>query len=130
MAKKLETSGISYDALTQQQKQFFNEHIWNGVGSRHFFINPHDLIFKEASVYHDFYYWRGGSNELRVLADKDFLSRCLDKIQKLPPKRRPFYYVAAYTYYFFLKTFGKAAWEKGEVCKTWEELMLRFQSKR
>lgn len=130
MITELDAYGLSYDKLTKKQKEFFLEHIWNGVGSSHFFIDPHDLIFKEASVYHDFYYWRGGPEELRHMADKDFFHRCQSAIRKLPMKRRPFYYIAAYTYYFTLKILGKAAWEKGEVCQTWEELMKRFISKR
>ncbi len=129
MIKELETYGISFDNLTKEQQNFFKEHIWNGVGSRHFFLNPHDLKFKEASIYHDFYYWRGGPEELRKLADKDFFHRCHSAISKLPRKRRAFYYIAAYVYYFSLKIFGKAAWEKGEVCQTWEELVQRYMSK-
>jgi hypothetical protein len=130
MITELDTYGLSYDKLTKEQKEFFIEHIWNGVGSSHFFINPHDLIFKEASIHHDFYYWRGGPDRLRKLADKDFFHRCHDKIRQLPKKRRPFYYASAYAYYFTLKLLGKAAWEKGEVCQTWNELLHRFNTKR
>jgi len=130
MISELDKIGLAYDSLSKAQKDYFLEHIWNGVGSSHFFINPHDLIFKEASIYHDFYYWRGGSDELRKLADKDFFHRCHEKIRKLPKKRRPFYYISAYVYYFTLKILGKTAWEKRPLpCQTWEELMQQFYSK-
>jgi len=129
MISELDSYGLSYDTLTEKQKKFFKEHIWNGVGSSHFFINPHDLIFKEASLYHDFWYWRGGNSKLRKMADKDFLHRCHDSIRKLPMKRRAFYYIAAYVYYFTLKILGSKAWESGETCQTWEELFNRYKSK-
>jgi len=130
MISELDVYGFSYDTLTDEQKDFFLTHIWNGVGSDHYpFLNPHDLIFKEASIYHDFYYWRGGSERLRKLADKDFLHRCHVAIRKLPMKRRLFYYIAAYVYYFALTMFGKKAWENGPICITWECLLKRYMSK-
>lgn len=130
MITELDKIGLSYDNLTKEQKEFFLRHIWNGVGSNHFFINPHDLIFKEASIYHDFYYWRGGTDLIRKMADKDFFHRCHSKIRELPKRRRPFYYAAAYVYYYTLKLLGKHAWEKGATCQTWQELLVRFNSRR
>lgn len=129
MISELDDYGLSYNDLTETQKEFFLTHIWNGVGSDHYFINPHDLIFKEASIYHDFYYWRGGPKSLRKLADKDFLHRCHEATRKLPMKRRLFYYVASYTYFLGLKVFGNTAWEKGKVCQTWDELVERYSAK-
>ncbi|CAB4141259.1 hypothetical protein UFOVP410_98 [uncultured Caudovirales phage] len=130
MILELEKIGLSYDSLTENQKAYFLKYIWNGVGSRHFFINPHDLIFKEASVYHDFYYWRGGPLTLKKLADKDFLHRCHHSVRQQPRyKQILFYYPIAGIYYFFLK-FGKKAWEKRVTpCKTWEELLEQFYTK-
>jgi hypothetical protein len=126
MIKELDDYGLSYDSLTKEQKDFFKQHIWNGVGSKHFIIDPHDLIFKEASIYHDFFYWRGGTTQIRKLADKDFLHRCHSSIRRLPKKRRPFYYLAAYVYYTTLRLLGKFAWESGPTCQTWQELLVRY----
>lgn len=123
MIFQLKTAGLSFDKLRPNQQEFFKRYIWNGVGSKHFFINPHDLIFKEASLYHDFYYWRGGPLELKKLADEDFLHRCHAAVRKQPKWKRPFYYAVAAVYYTFLRL-GKVAWEYGEApCQTWQELL-------
>lgn len=129
MINNLETVGLSYDSLSESQRNYFLKNIWNGVGSRHFFINPHDLIFKEASVYHDFYYWRGGPLNLKDIADKDFLHRCHSAVRKQSKIKQPFYYFIAATYYFFLK-FGKTAWEsRAEPCQTWNDLLAIFYTR-
>lgn len=126
MVSQIENAGLSFDKLTEKQKNYFARFIWNGVGSRNFFINPHDLIFKEASLYHDFYYWRGGPIELKALADKDFFHRCHSAVRKQPLWKRPFYYFVAVIYYKFL-ALGKIAWEYGEKpCQTWQELLANF----
>ena len=117
---------LEYDNLSQKQKDFFDKSIWNGVGSRDFFINPHDLIFKEASKYHDFAYWRGGPEELRIKADKDFFHRAHSAVRKQSLLKRPFYYATSYVYFYFLKIGGKRAFEYYErPADTWEELLAR-----
>lgn len=126
MISELDKVGLVYDKLTAKQKSYFKQYIWNGVGSRSFFVNPHDLIFKEASIYHDFYYWRGGPIELISLADRDFFHRCHSAVRKQPAYKRPFYYATSYVYFSFLKLLGKVAWEYAEKpCQTWEELLER-----
>jgi len=124
MISELDKVGLVYDKLTEKEKKFFKDYIWNGVGSRSFFVNPHDLIFKEASLYHDFYYWRGGPQELRELADKDFFHRCHSAVRKQPKYKRPFYYLTSYVYFAFLRMLGKVAWEYSEKpSKTFKELL-------
>lgn len=118
---------LQYEELTPEQKEYFLKNIWNGVGSREFPIDPHDLIFGPASVLHDFEYWRGGNESYRIAADKTFLKNCLSLVKKQPKYKQPFYYVAAYVYYCFLTTLGKYAFEYStEPAKTWEELLERF----
>ena len=127
MTTELERVGLSFDTLPPPQKAYFLTHIWNGVGSRHFFINPHDLIFKEASIYHDFYYWRGGPEKVRLMADKDFFMRCKDAVKKAPWHLRPFYSIAAIVYTQFLRL-GKSAWEYGEVpAQNWEQFIHNIE---
>jgi hypothetical protein len=129
MISKLDEDGIVYDELSLKQKKFFRDYIWNGVGSRSFFINPHDLIFKNASLYHDFYYWRGGPEEYRIMADQNFLHRSHALIRREPIYRRPFYYAIAAVYVFFLRLVGKVAFEYSErPCQTWEELLDRVNT--
>lgn len=126
---KLYERGLSYDKLTSNQKDFFKKYIWNGVGSSHYTINPHDLIFKNASIYHDFNYFRGGNDELRELADSDFINRSLAAVRSQKFYKQPFYWVVAYIYYFGLVIFGKKAWEYyEEPADSWSEFMSRVES--
>lgn len=121
---KLHNTGLQYDNLTDEQELFFLTHIWNGVGSREFFIDPHDLIFKIPSMYHDFYYFGGGDEERRQMSDWDFYLRCKREVLNISWWKRPFLYSAAYIYYFFLKIGGKYAFEyTDKPAETWEEYM-------
>src|SRR3990172_7684588 len=124
----LYTQGLQYDQLTHNQQEFFKKYIWNGVGYDHYPINPHDLIFKEASVYHDYYFFRGGSNELRLLADKDFLVRGLKAVQEQKRLLKPVYWIIAYVYYFALILLSKKAWEYyDEPSADWKEFIDRVK---
>jgi hypothetical protein len=127
--QKLYETGLQFDKLTDTQKTFFLEELWNGVGSRSYPIDPPDSIFKGPSIYHDFWYFRGGPDELRKMADLDFYYRCLDKIkERKKPLHKPFFYILAFIYYYGLKFLGKKAWEYHEKpAKTWDEFISRSQ---
>lgn len=119
---------LELEDLTKEQYDYFKKHIYNGVGSREFPINPHDLIFKKAAEKHDFYYWRGGDDSYRVLADKEYLKDSLIAVKLQPKWKQPFYHSVAYVYYGFLVALGRFAFEySDEPCKTWEQLLKRFQ---
>lgn len=116
--------GLSYDSLTDSQKAFFRKFVWNGLGSRDAHIDPHDLIFKNASIYHDWYYFVGGPDKLRIAADKEFLVNCNKLVLKERAWKRWFYYPVSYVYYFFIKIGSKLAWEYyDEPAQTWEEFI-------
>jgi len=114
---------IEFEQLTEEQVNF----IWNGVGSKHFFIDPHDLIFKEPSKLHDFLYWRGGNEEDKIKADLIFYKNCKKKCYEHRGLARIFYLSAAWVYYQTLKLLGKYAFEYGEKAQTWEEIETRVR---
>lgn len=121
--------GIRYGDLTPKQKEYFDKHIWNGVGSREYFLNPHDLIFKEPSKWHDCDYFVGGPDLRRKMADKDFLYRCHQEVKKQSLIKRPFYYVMAAIYHYCLKRFSRPAWELYvHPARNWSELIKHFNS--
>jgi hypothetical protein len=116
---------LLYDDLTQKQKDFFLKYIWNGVGSREY-PKPPQLIFREASIYHDFGYFRGGPESLRKEVDREFFHKAHSAVRRLPIAQRPFYYAMSYIYFYGLKKLGSKAWELyPEPAKTWEEFLNR-----
>jgi hypothetical protein len=120
---------FSYFSFTDKQKNYFDKYIWNGVGSREFFINPHDLIFKEASKHHDAEYFIGGTEEDRILADKAFLHQMHQAVRRQSKWKRPFYYLAASIYSIFLKKLGKFAFEYTERrAETFEEMLKHYHN--
>jgi len=122
---------LELNKLTPKQYEYFKTHIYNGVGSDHFFINPHDLIFKLAAEAHDFAYWRGGTDEDRVISDKIYLRDSLSAIRLQPRWKRIFYYPIAYIYYFFLTIFGRFAFEyRNAPIETWRELKKAFRKEK
>lgn len=114
---------LEFDNLTKLQKEFFLEFIWNGVGSREF-AKPPQLIFANASVYHDFAYFRGGNESDRKIADKDFFHRSHSSTRKQHTYTRPFYYVMSYVYFYGLKKIGGKAWEYYDApAQNWKEFL-------
>lgn len=109
---------LKYEDLTNKQRKYFLEQIFNGVGSREY-IMPPQSIFKSCAVRHDFYYWVGKSEEDKNQVDKDFLYEARQKIRtrytrKQTPLffiKKPFYYTLAHIYYLVLKKLGKKAFE-------------------
>lgn len=129
MNKKIQNlykNGLLYDDLTDEQKKYFLIHLWNGVGSREYVLDPPDSIFSVPSIYHDFWYLRGGPIELRKLADLDFYYRCVYEVRKRPKWKRPFYHFLATVYYYGLKYLGKKAWDKYDVpIADWRDFVHR-----
>lgn len=59
---------FKYSSLTHEQKK----HICNGCGGKGGWIKPPKFIFHASCDQHDFYYWRGCSEDDRLLADISF----------------------------------------------------------
>jgi hypothetical protein len=116
---------LLYNDLTQKQRDWFLTYVWNGVGSREY-IKPPQLIFEEASKWHDFGYFRGGNEDLRKEVDREFFHKAHSAVRKQPIAQRPFYYAMSYVYFYGLKKLGSKAWELyPEPAKTWEEFVDR-----
>lgn len=117
--------------LTPEQYDFFKLYCYNGVGSDSLAINPHDLIFKKAAESHDWYYLAGGTEKDRRYADKLFREEMLVAVKLCPGWKRPFYYIACYVYYAFVKYGGKYAFEYYPTpAESWEEFIKRYVAYR
>lgn len=126
----LYTTGINYEKLTDEQKKFFDKWVWNGVGSNSYVIDPPDLIFKYPSKVHDLFFFAGGNDERRKLADKDFLKRCLEVSKKKKLWIKRYYFIGiSYIYYVALVLLSKKAWEYyDQPAETWEEVIERVKA--
>lgn len=60
---------LKYSDLTQEQKKI----ITNGCGGKGMGLKPPQFFFNASCNHHDFYYWRGGTEEDRTIADIQFL---------------------------------------------------------
>lgn len=117
-------TGLELKDLTPKQLEFFLTYIFNGVGSREFFINPRDFIFKNAAKTHDLKYFCGGNDTLRKIADKNFFEECCKAVLRQPGYKRVFYFPIAYVYYSALILLGKYAWEYYDTpAGTWPEFI-------
>lgn len=121
---------LKFEDLTDEQINYF----WNGVGSDHFFLNPPDLIFGEASKRHDFAYWMGATEQDRKDADERFYLEGWKATLKNNHKiLRPFYFFMSWFYFKVLGLIGNKAFEyctEEEKPKTWEELKARIDKRR
>ena len=117
---------LKYEDLTQEQINY----CFNGVGSDHFPIDPHDLIFREPAKKHDVAYWIGGEDKDRIEADHMFYAECATLVLQQPWYNRWFYATALRIYCFFLFRLGKFAFEYGPKPETWEELKARVDENR
>ena len=126
----MEKYKLTLDGLTPDQYKYFKENIYNGVGSRDFALDPHDLIFKKAAEYHDFAYWRGGTEQDRKEADKRFKRDCVDAAWNQKARSFLFYISAAYIYYYAVKFLGKYSFiYREEPLDNWKDLKEAFIKK-
>jgi len=110
---------LHYRDLTRVQKK----QICNGCGSKGGFINPPEFLFHASCNHHDFYYWRGGTEEDRKKADDAFYRFMgLDIVNEDSRFKRMYYSMWAYTYYKAVRVFGKKYFSYGRQ-KTMKELI-------
>lgn len=93
---------LKYSSLTPEQKKI----ICNGCGGKGGFIKPPDFIFHASCNQHDFYYWRGGNEKDRELADRQFYEAMSIDILNAKWYLRPYYRFWAYTYYIAVRIAG------------------------
>lgn len=114
---------IELDNLTDNQYNFFINHIYNGMGSEQLRVKAPPYIFSKAAIKHDFYFFGGGTIADRKLADRQFLSDCFNII-KVSKKYK--YYPIACFYYIILLIFSRYAWDIYESRpNTWKQFLNR-----
>lgn len=103
---------LNYSDLTTQQKNS----IVNGCGKKGGFIKPPNFIFKASCNQHDFYYWRGCTEEDRKKADKSFYEYMKIDIKDRDYSffKKSWYRLWAYSYYKAVRIFGKKAFYYAE----------------
>jgi hypothetical protein len=109
---------LRYRQLTKEQKEL----ICNGCGGKGGIINPPNFLFKASCNHHDFYYWRGGSEDDRTKADNQFYEKMKEDVSESHWIKKPFYSFTAWLYYKSVRRFGKKFFEYSESQKTHEDL--------
>jgi len=94
---------LRYKDLTPEQRK----QICNGCGTKGGLIKVPNFIFKASCNQHDFYYWRGGSERDRKIADKAFYKAMREDIKSVKWNLKPYYHIWAFGYYRAVRFFGK-----------------------
>jgi len=114
---------LLYDNLTTAQRDFFLKYLWNGVGSDNL-PKPPSFIFSDASKYHDFSSFSGGTEADRQAGSHEFFWKCHDAVRLQPMWKRPFYYLMSYIYYFILIRVDSFSWSYFEApAQNWAEFI-------
>lgn len=101
---------LKYSDLTDEQKEI----ICNGCGGKSGWLNPPEFLFSASCNQHDFYYWRGGTEDDRLEADNAFYEAMLSDIQNYVVwYKRWSYKLIAYAYYKSVRLFGKKFFQYG-----------------
>ena len=103
---------IKYSQLTDKQKKA----ICNGCGGKGGWVKPPNFLFKASCNQHDFYYWRGGSEEDRLKADDSFYEAMLVDVSC-----SVWYKTVAYIYYIAVRLCGSKYFNYGAM-KTLKDL--------
>lgn len=109
---------LRYSELTEEQKKF----ITNGCGGKSGWINPPEFLFHASCNQHDFYYWRGCTEEDRLKADTEFYELMKKDASEAKWYLRPHYYMWAWTYYMSVRVMGKKFFYYADKQKTIEDL--------
>lgn len=110
---------LSYSSLTPFQKKS----ICNGCGGKGGFVSPPQFLFKASCNQHDFYYWRGGTEDDRKKADDTFYKFMLEDVNDSKWWKRPFYKSMAFLYYKSVRQFGKKFFYYTDTPRTIEDVI-------
>ncbi len=95
---------IRYHDLNEIQRNA----LCNGCGGKGGLINPPEFLFNASCNQHDFYYWRGGTEEDRKKADNDFYEFMKQDAEAVNNwLKRKTYRLIAWTYYKAVRIHGK-----------------------
>lgn len=113
---------LHFSTLTKVQISL----IANGCGSKSGFIPIPQFIFNASCDQHDFYYWRGGTEQDRLKADNEFYQAMKDDIKDLNINfiKKQWYRFWAYSYYKAVRFFGRKHFCYRETQKTLEDLVV------
>jgi hypothetical protein len=96
--------------------------IINGCGAKNSIIKVPNFIFKASCNQHDFYYWRGNTEELRKYADDTFYELMKEDIKEVKGFfKKAHYHIWAYTYYKAVRLEGHKHFNYGRL-KTIEDI--------
>ena len=110
---------LKYTDLTQSQK----DSLTNGCGSKGGWFKPPNFIFTASCNQHDFYYWRGGVEADRLIADDkfyEFMKQDAKSCGNLLIKAVHLF--IAWFYYRMVRHFGKDSFSYGKM-KTKADLL-------
>ena len=114
---------LKYSDLTIEQKKF----ITNGCGGKGGLINPPEFIFHDSCNQHDFYYWRGCSEDDRKTADSAFYKFMKIAISNVKWYLKPHYHIWGWTYYQGVRISGKKFFHFADSMKTIEDLIKEME---
>jgi len=106
------------------------EMICNGCTVKGGFFKVPNFLFDASCNQHDFYYWRGYTDECRKKADKMFYEAMLEDAKK--PEygffESNFYKLWAWSYYIAVRLKGKKYFHFGDKMKGQEELNKELET--
>jgi hypothetical protein len=109
-AKELDpTDALHFCDLTANEVRL----ICNGCGGKGSWINPPDGAFGEPCDWHDFEYWRGGTEADRKHSDFGFYTHMIEMANKSIWYMRPFMRLQAWTYYRAVRLFAQSFFHYG-----------------
>ena len=94
---------LRYSELSTEDKVY----ICNGCGGKGGWFNPPEFLFHASCNQHDFYYWRGGTEDDRLIADKAFYTFMKEDASEASWYDKPLHYIMAYVYYKAVRFSGK-----------------------
>ena len=110
---------LRYSSLTDIQKKY----ICNGCGGKGGWFNPPEFLFHASCNQHDFYYWRGGDEDDRKKADKDFYEFMKKDASEAPWWRKPFSMTSAFIYYKSVRYMGNKFFNYSDEYKDLSDLL-------
>lgn len=94
---------IPFEILTDDQKK----EICNGCGGKgSWVVPPKAIFFKTDCDHHDYGYWKGITEEQRLVCDKKLKESMLQDCARLPWYKKPLYYPWAHVYYIAVRKAG------------------------
>ena len=102
---------VLFEDLTPEELQ----EICNGCGGKGGFIKPpHRIFFKAACDHHDYGYWKGNTEALRLICDNKFYEAMKQDCKNLVWYQKLRYQPWCWIYYRAVRSFGKKFFYYGE----------------